>query len=898
MKLSTIASACSLSLIAIVSLDILLSASGTPWLVAWPSRHKGTDGITAALVSSDGEVVGRFNVAATDVMNMLAVGSHDNVWLLSWEDSGYIWACRIGQDGQVLDGTPLKVSSVTEQPVSLAVLPGPSGWRVVWGGVTEEGKPGTEFVELDLEGNVIRRDVLINGFPACSVASAGDKYFAVTVSGGGGDGDILGAYGSFNGGEPTQLVVCDAYNDQDMPVVVSNGSSWLIAWEDYRYDDEGVFLYGASADGTGAISNTQGTCISRGFENYSPAAASDGNLFLLSWVKREAVGENTAIAVALVSAPDAVSNPLTVKKLNCSYVSSPAVAFNGENYLVVWYEETSASCSRDFVYGIYGVRIDKNGKVLDRSPFLIAGPIRSPTCLSVASTWQLHPPSPGGAPIKPQTTEGREGTLVGEYVNPFNEHDSLQLFEGGTASLTVAGFYSSAEARWEKTDRVCKLTLADGTTLEFLELPFALVSPKPLLLPVIWLRDDAPIPSYSDVIGEYTNTTGAPEESLTLEKDGVFFMKEQGATGDMLEVSGHWSISGHFLTLKPEQTWYPEIKGVVGNGYAVFKGFYDVDVWKKEVPEGTSSVQEVLSEPLLSGDALQAGEAIQVPSLSLEGGFAGTEPLWSDIWLLIGPLIERQHLLEDKIRDMERNIVELQQQLDELNHLVASLEEQMVNLREESRIADMGTLKGAEPEKPIIAYVDTEVIFLKVFLPQVQAERQAMSQKQQEMQQLQAQYLQGHVPQGQYQQEMAKLQVELLQAQLAVDMTMLDKMIASPGFTNFRGDLERIKTQAQPLVNEAENLLQTAKIGILDMEAFQGSYRQLSSAFQQLDQLLIQVAAAKIVEISQQVGREGGYDLVLRKKDVLIYCNEMAVRDISDEVETRLRNLLSSSAGS
>jgi len=206
----------------------------------------------------------------------------------------------------------------------------------------------------------------------------------------------------------------------------------------------------------------------------------------------------------------------------------------------------------------------------------------------------------------------------------------------------------------------------------------------------------------------------------------------------------------------------------------------------------------------------------------------------------------------------------------------------------ESRLA---ALEGKTLE---IAYVDAENLFLKVFLPQVDA--QAMTQKQQEIQQLQVRYMQGELDQDQYQQQVAKLQAELLKAQLTVDLTMLDKMIASPGFANFKGDLQKIKDQAKPLADEVDNLLQTAEVGIVNMEGFLAQYRQLQAAFQQLDQLLTQAAAAKIVEIAQQVAREKGFDLVLRKKDVLIYYNSSTVSDISGDVEGRLWNLFSASS--
>ena len=222
----------------------------------------------------------------------------------------------------------------------------------------------------------------------------------------------------------------------------------------------------------------------------------------------------------------------------------------------------------------------------------------------------------------------------------------------------------------------------------------------------------------------------------------------------------------------------------------------------------------------------------------------------------------------------------LETRLDDVESKISSLEDQLASLPQEPGLK--------------VAYVDAESLFVKVFLPQVEAERQAMAQKQGEIQNLQARYLQGELTQDQYQQQVAKLQVELLQAQLNVDLTMLDKMIASPGFVNFRGDLERIREQARPLVDEVKGLLQKAQVGIVDMEGFLAQYGQLESAFKQLDQLLTQAAAAKIVEIAQQVAKEKGFDLVLRKKDVLIYRNEETVTDISGDVEGRLWGLFSS----
>lgn len=222
----------------------------------------------------------------------------------------------------------------------------------------------------------------------------------------------------------------------------------------------------------------------------------------------------------------------------------------------------------------------------------------------------------------------------------------------------------------------------------------------------------------------------------------------------------------------------------------------------------------------------------------------------------------------------------LEARLSSLEGRVANLEAQV------GQAASGGGLK--------LAYVDAEGLFIRVFLPQVEAERQAMADKQAQLQDLQRRFLAGEITQEEYQQQAARTQVEILQAQLQVNLTMLDKMIASPGFADFRGDLQTIQAQAQSLQASLQEVANRAQVAILDMQDFMADLQQLQLAFQQLDQLLTQAAAAKIVQVAQAVGREGGYDLVLRKKDVVIYYNPALIVDISAEVEVRLRELFAS----
>lgn len=190
-----------------------------------------------------------------------------------------------------------------------------------------------------------------------------------------------------------------------------------------------------------------------------------------------------------------------------------------------------------------------------------------------------------------------------------------------------------------------------------------------------------------------------------------------------------------------------------------------------------------------------------------------------------------------------------------------------------------------------IGIVDAETLFTRVFLPQVQAERAAMETKARDIQALQAESAAGRIKPDVYQQRYLRLQAEYIQAALKVNLTMLDKMIASPGFLNLRSDLENVRTQAKPIRDEVEKAVKEAQVAILDTQGFSDRLTRLQAAFQQLDQLLTQVAAVKILEISQQIAKEKGYDLVLRTKDVVMFRRESIVVDLSSDVEGRLWGL-------
>jgi len=204
------------------------------------------------------------------------------------------------------------------------------------------------------------------------------------------------------------------------------------------------------------------------------------------------------------------------------------------------------------------------------------------------------------------------------------------------------------------------------------------------------------------------------------------------------------------------------------------------------------------------------------------------------------------------------------------------------------RITNLETSSSA-PLK--IAYLNAEDAF-SVFTDAVSDLRQKAIDKQVEIAKLQQDFMAGTISKDEYQNTNNRLQVELLQAQLNIDVGTIDKMIDSSGFSNMRSDLQRLRDEAQPVIDEMKNLVTTIRTGVIDTQEFQNRYTQVKNAFTQLDQLLTQAATSKIVEAANQVALDGGYDLVLRVKNVIIYRNTAKMIDITDMVKHELSTYL------
>ncbi len=190
-----------------------------------------------------------------------------------------------------------------------------------------------------------------------------------------------------------------------------------------------------------------------------------------------------------------------------------------------------------------------------------------------------------------------------------------------------------------------------------------------------------------------------------------------------------------------------------------------------------------------------------------------------------------------------------------------------------------------------IGYLNTEDAFT-AFTDAVKDLRPAAQDKANQIVALQQQYASGTLTKQDFDAKNYQYQAELLQAQLTIDLGTIDKMIAGSGFSDIKAQLQQIREQAQPLVDQTKNLVSTARVGVVNAQDFQNNYSAVQTSFSKLDQLLTQAALMKVEPASQKVALQNGFDLVLQEKNIVIYQNTQKVVDITDAVKRELTSYL------
>jgi len=207
-----------------------------------------------------------------------------------------------------------------------------------------------------------------------------------------------------------------------------------------------------------------------------------------------------------------------------------------------------------------------------------------------------------------------------------------------------------------------------------------------------------------------------------------------------------------------------------------------------------------------------------------------------------------------------------------------------------NNIEATGTQTGSRPLK--IGFVNATEAFT-VFTGAVEDERARVSTLEQEILKLREQAIQGEITEAEYTQQNDILQAERLKAQLEIDLAMVDRMIESTGFSSIADQLKNLKSQTQPIVDQLNETLTNMRENSASPDEVSSILNQINSQYTQLDDLLTRLIESKILQVTNTLAQNQGYDMVFREQNVLLSSNNAVVDNLTDETKQVLEQEIS-----
>jgi hypothetical protein len=360
-----------------------VSFGDTNYLVTWYDRRDGSNyDIFGARVNKSGDVhePSGISISNIDVQQVTtAVISYSGQWLVAWRDNrngGYndIYGSRISASGTVTDEDGILISTSAQAQTKPAVASDGINYLVVW----EEARSGgysTDIygMRIDASGRQLDDDAIAiststgsQNYPA--VAFDNDStYLVVWQDDRSGTNDIYGARVTASGNvlDPPGIAISTATSRQQFPSVAADGTNFLVVWSDERGGSSSTDdIYGTIVEPDGSVLSPSGNVIADDANwQDNPSVAFDGTNYLVVWDDYGSGSfEEDIYGVRVNQTGIPIDDSSFVISTADEGQYRPAVAFDGTNYLVVWFDRRNSNAS-----DIYGTRVHQDGTVLDAS---------------------------------------------------------------------------------------------------------------------------------------------------------------------------------------------------------------------------------------------------------------------------------------------------------------------------------------------------------------------------------------------------------------------------------------------------------------------------------------------------------------------------------------------------
>lgn len=366
---------------------------GTNYFLVWEDNRMCKDisgpwRIYGTRISPDGTVLdpaGGICISTKDYSQSFPAIAFDGinymvVWGNFYNGISSIIGTRLTTSGMVLDTQGIVVFAGSSDSAlrNPAIAFDGSNYMVVWENrwyvspdyfaKTQGVRVSPSGIVLDATPFTVSNTTIANSFAQYpSIAFGETNYLVAWESNSAGHIDLYGTRVSTNGSilDSTNIPICTLKNHQSNPKIAFDGSNYFVTFRDYcikggKYDS--MKIYGVRVDTSGVILDTQGIFIRdtpqiSGYEFYInvPSVSFGNNQYFVTWeeVKRDTINDvdsNNVYGIR-IDKEGKILDTVTIFNNSEHYDISTATTFGKDNYFVV--------C------GGIGGRIDSTGAVLD-----------------------------------------------------------------------------------------------------------------------------------------------------------------------------------------------------------------------------------------------------------------------------------------------------------------------------------------------------------------------------------------------------------------------------------------------------------------------------------------------------------------------------------------------------
>ncbi|MEN8224021.1 MAG: FlgD immunoglobulin-like domain containing protein [Bacteroidota bacterium] len=368
-----------------------VSFDGTNYMVVWHDRRSGllagNWSVYGARVATDGQVLDPDGIPiATDDSKFegLAELCFDGTnYLVVWKDDAYtdLGAALLSPDGVIQAPGAFPVTGAPGNETYHAVGHDGNNWLVVWSDFRGAYQDDLYGARVDPSGNIL--DPYPDDFAiilsaswqqAPNAAFDGNNHMVVWQERVAVDHfDIRGTRVAVDGtplDSPTLFITTNPESQVD-PEIAFGNSVYFAVWKDYRSGPFGS-IYGARISDDGTVLDPDGILISQSTSGQRlPAVAFDGTNFFVIWWEYGSdyqyhVYGKRVTEDGTVLDPSVIDIATVTTDYGWNYFVDLSVTFDGENYLAVWPEFDTDN------WDIYGARVTPGGVVLDNEGFPIS----------------------------------------------------------------------------------------------------------------------------------------------------------------------------------------------------------------------------------------------------------------------------------------------------------------------------------------------------------------------------------------------------------------------------------------------------------------------------------------------------------------------------------------------